>query len=229
MALPIQVTWNLNTTIATNAIVLNSSATTSGPLPLSGTYGTAAPLGTGVLGTAQQRITVSSAGNDSGIYFHIIGLNQAGFTVSEFLVGGNNATVQSNLDFRTIISIQPSSSSTSQQIATTAATVGVGLNGVGSTPWYIMNWHVSPTNIECSGVLVGSANATWGVQYTYDDPNNLLPGVAFPQAFNHPTLVNQTASLDGPINDPVTAVRFIISAGTGTIRGTIIQAGIGSP
>jgi len=117
-----------------------------------------------------------------------------------------------------------------QTIATTAATVGAGLNGVGSSLWNIMNWHVTPTNIEVSGVVTTTSQAVnWGTQYTYDDPNSPPAGQVYPQPFNHPTLNNLTTSLDGPINDPVTGVRFIINSGTGTIRGTIIQAGIGSP
>jgi hypothetical protein len=87
------------------------------------------------------------------------------------------------------------------------------------------NWHVTPTNIEARGVVT-TGTVTWSVQYTYDDPNKLAPGVQFAQPFNHPTLVNATGSLDGSINGPVTAVRFLISAGTGTVRGTVIQGGI---
>jgi hypothetical protein len=234
VALPNVITFNLNTTIATNAIA-SALASTSGQFSLNGTYGTASPYGANIIGTNQQRIVVYSAGNDSGIYFHIVGLNQAGFTVQEYLTGalgtgllGSAGVAQSQLDYLKVLTIQPSASSVSQSLATTAATVSVGLNGVGSTMWQIMNWHVSPTNIEVSGVVV-TGGVNWGCQYTYDDPNNLPAGTTVPQAFNHPTLVSQTTSLDGPINDPVTAARFIINSNTGTLRGTIIQAGVGSP
>jgi hypothetical protein len=230
MALPNVITYSLSTTFGTTSISLASGTTTlTAAFQLNGTFGTGSVFGSGVLGPYQQRVTITSGGNDTGIYFHIVGLNQAGFTVSEFLTGGNTgSTVQSNQDYRTVISIQPSASSVAQTLGTTASTVSAGTNGVGSSPWNIMNWHVTPTNIEVSGVIqTGAVN--WGAQYTYDDPNNLPAGVAVAQPFNHPTLNNQTTSVDGAINDPVTAVRFIINSGTGTLRGTIIQAGIGSP
>jgi hypothetical protein len=136
--------------------------------------------------------------------------------------------VQSNLDYRTVISIQPSASSVAQSLATTASTVSAGTNGVGSSLWNIVNWHVSPSNIEY-GCILRSGAATFSIQYTYDDPNNLPPGVAFPQAYNHPTIVNATSTIDGSSNDPMTAWRLLISAGTGTVCAIGIQAGIGGP
>jgi hypothetical protein len=230
MSLPIVVQYSVSTTSSTTAISLASASTSvTGLFPLNGTYGTSSFFGSGVIGTTQQRVTITSGGNDTAIYFHIVGLNQAGFTVQEFLLGGNSgSTVQSNLDYRTVISIQPSGSSTQQTLGTTASTVSAGINGVGSTLWFIQNWHATPTNIEVSGVIQ-SGLVTWSAQYTYDDPNNLAAGVTFPQPITHPTLNNISSTLDGPINDPVTGVRFLISSGTGTLRGTIIQAGLGSP
>lgn len=224
MALPNVVTFNLPAGTATTIAQVQSPG--SAALQLNGTLGTTA---SGVLGANQQRIIVTSGGNDASIFFHIVGTNQAGFTVAEYLAGGNATFAQSNLDYRTVVSIQPSASSVAQTIGTAASTVSAGTNGVGSSPWNIMNTGVTPTNIEASGVIVSGA-VNWGVQYTYDDPNFPVgPSPNIPQAFNHPTLLAATSSLDGPINDPVFGVRFIINSGTGTLRGTIIQAGIGSP
>jgi hypothetical protein len=228
--LPVVVQYSVSTTSSTTAISLaGSSAGISGLFQLNGTYGTGSFFGSGVIGTTQQRITITSQSSDTAIFFHIIGLNQAGFTVSEFLTGGGaGSTVQSNLDYRTVISIQPSGSSTAQTLATTASTVSAGLNGVGSSLWNIVNWHVTPVNLEY-GTILQSGAATWSIQYTYDDPNNLPPNVAFPQAFNHPTIVNATATIDGASNDPITAWRLLINSGTGVVRAIGIQAGIGGP
>lgn len=226
MSLPNVLTYSVATGNAT--YIVNAAGATTAALALNNTTFPNYPL--------QQRVLITSTGNDTGIYFHIVGLNQAGFTVQEYILGSNATYVQSNLDYSKIVSIQPSLTSFYQSNASTANTVSAGIStnglspaGTGSTLWNIMNWHATPTNIEVSGVVVGAANVTWTVQYTYDDPNNLPSGVAFPQPFNHPTLVNQTASLDGPINDPVTGVRLLISGGTGTVRFTVIQAGIASP
>jgi hypothetical protein len=183
---------------------------------------------TGVPGVWQRRLLITSGGNDSGIYFHIIGFNQANFTISEYLAGSNGGTAQSNLDYLGLVSVQPSSSSTSQTLGTTASTVSVGVDGAGSSIWNIVNWHVSPSNIEY-GVILASGAATFSIQYTYDDPNNLPAGVAYPQPYNHPTIVNATGTIDGSSNDPITAWRLLVSAGTGSIRAIGIQAGIGGP
>lgn len=226
--LPVVVTYNLPGVLGTTSIALAQGPLTS-LFQLNGTYGTTAALGPGVLGTNQQRITITSASSDTGIYFHVVGLNQAGFTVAEFLQGGGaGSTVVSNLDYKTIISIQPSASSVAQTLGTTASTVSAGTNGQGSSLWNIVNWHVSPSNIEY-GTILQSGAATWTIQYTYDDPNNLPAGVPYPQPFSHPTIVNATTSIDGASNDPLTAWRLYISAGTGTVRAIGIQAGVAGP
>jgi hypothetical protein len=205
-----------NATSLVNAVAATSSALTLATTLLPGIW--------------QRRVLITSQGNDSGIYFHIVGANQAGFPIAEYLAGGANNTspVQSNLDYLTVVSITPSNSSVAQTNASTAATVSAGVNGVGSCLWNIVNWHVTPVNIQYSCVLATGA-ATFSIQYTYDDPNNLPSGVTYPQPFNHPTIVNATATIDGSSNDPITAWRLYISAGTGSIRATGIQAGIGGP
>jgi hypothetical protein len=123
--------------------------------------------------------------------------------------------------------------------ANTAGTTSVGTQlpasgttGIvsGSTLWNIVSWHTTPANIELSNIVTTAASGvTYSIQYCYDDPNRLPSGVGFPQPFNHPTIVNATTSLDGSINDPITAWRLAIVSGTGTVRATGIQAGIGSP
>src|ERR1700730_3722070 len=154
--LPTVVNYALSSTFGTTAIAL-AQGSTSGLIALNGTYGTASPLstlGSAVITQQQQRITVTSGSSDTGIYFHVIGLNQAGFTIAEYFAGaGAGLTVQSNLDYRTVISVQPSASSVAQTLATTANTVSVGLNTTGSTPWFIVNTHATPSNIAYGTVL----------------------------------------------------------------------------
>lgn len=201
--------------------LVNANAATTGPFTLATT---------GVPGVWQRRVLVTSSGNDTAIFFHIVGLNQAGFTVSEFLAGGNATAgaVTSNLDYLKIVSVTPSNSSVSQTNASTAATVSVGVGGTGSSMWNIVNQHDTPSNISYGCILTAN-NATFSIQYTYDDPNNLPSGVLFPQAFNHPTIVNATASIDGASNDPIFAWRLLVTGGTGSIRAIGTQAGISGP
>ncbi len=207
--LPVVVTYNLAAAVASN--VVNALGTTGGLLTL---------VSTPVTLDTQRRLLITAVGNESSNTFTVIGLNQAGFTISEVIIGPNATTTQSNLDFKTVISVRA--------LATTAGTLSIGTDGQGSSLWNIVNWHVSPSNIEY-GCVLQSGVATFSIQYTYDDPNNLPTGVTYPQPFNHPTIVAATTSIDGASNDPITAWRLLITAGTGTVRAIGIQAGIAGP
>ena len=221
MAQPIQVTYNLLANTTTS--ILNAAA--------SGTAVFTGLLATSVVGPNQQRLLLTVTGNESSNTFTFKGTNQAGFAISETIAGPNNSTAASVLDYVTLTSVTSKS--------TTAGTTSIGLWSTGSTMWFYMNQNAAPVNIEASGVVTSSSTAvTWGVQYTYDDPNGFP--LAFNQAnattpqpspFNHPTLnaVAGTTSLDGPINDPVMAVRGIITNGTGVVKFTFIEAGAASP
>lgn len=208
MALPIVVQYNLAAALTTG--IVNAAAATAAALALVTT----------IVDANQRRLLLTMTGNESSNTFVVNGTNGAGFPITDRVSGVNNSTTNSNLDFKTVSSIKP--------LAATVGTTSVGTYEVGSSLWNIMNWNASPVNIEI-GTILQTGAATWSVQYTYDDPNNLPPNVSVPTAFNHATIVNQTATIDGAINDPVTAIRLQVTGGTGTVRMTIIQAGLGSP
>jgi hypothetical protein len=168
----------------------------------------------------QRRISFTVAGNESGNTFTIVGLNAANMTITENITGPNTGTVNSQLDYKTLIRITA--------LTGTAGTVSIGTNGNGASLWQIVNWNAAPVNIAY-GVVIQSGSANYSIQYTYDDPNNLPSGVSVPQAFNHPTVVSTTSNLDGASNDPITAWRLLVNSGTGTVRATGIQAGLASP
>ena len=100
--LPTVVNYALSSTYGTTAIA-KAQGSTSGLIALNGTYGTASPLSSlnsAVISNQQQRITVTSGSSDTGIYFHVVGLNQIGFTISEYFAGAAaGLTVESNLDY----------------------------------------------------------------------------------------------------------------------------------
>jgi len=209
--LPSVVTYNLAVAVATN--VVNAAAIQGpGALPL--------VTSTGVVLDTQRRLLITATGNESANMFTVVGLNQANMTVSEVITGPNASTTQSNLDFRTVLSVRA--------LATTSGTVSVGTDGAGSSLWNIMNWHATPTDIALAAVIQSGA-ANYTVQYTYDDPNNLPAGVSFPNPINHPNLTAQGVTADGVITQPVTGVRLLVNSGTGTVRFTSIQGGIGTP
>lgn len=168
----------------------------------------------------QRRVNFTFAADESANSFRIVGLNQANMTISETIVGTNATQRETQLDYFKVISITAASN--------IAGAVSVGTDSNGASLWNIVNWHVTPVNIQYACILQ-SFNATFSIQYTYDDPNNLSSGLTAPQAFNHPTITNQTATVDGSSNDPITAWRLLITGGTGTVRAIGIQAGIAGP
>lgn len=207
--IPVVVTYNLAASSSTTLV--NAQGTVA--------VGTKFTLATTIL-DAQRRVLLSFSGNESLNTFNLSGTNQSGAAISETLNGTNATTAQSLLDYKTVTFIQA--------VGSTAATVSAGTNGIGSSLWNIVNWHVTPFNLQFGTILQAGA-ATWTIEYTYDDPNNLPSGVTAPQQFKHPTINAATASIDGSTNDPVTAWRLTINAGTGTVRAIGIQAGIAGP
>lgn len=179
----------------------------------------------------QRRVIVTSGGTDTGITFTINGTSGNGTPISDTITGGTATLAAiSNLDFFTVTSVTHTGSVASTvTVGTTNGSTGIGTGlspgPAASTPWFAVNWHAQPFNVELSGIVVTGVTCNWSWQYTYDDPNNLPAGVLFPQPFNHPTLNNQAASLDGSINDPVAAVRLVVNSGSG-VRGTWMEAGI---
>jgi len=210
--IPVVVTYNLaaaNVTAVVNAL----GTVAAGTLTLTAT--------TVVLDT-QRRLLFTAAGNGSANTFVVKGTNAAGIAVNETVIGPNATTTQTNVDFKTVTSITA--------LTTTAGTLSVGTDGVGSTLWNILNWDVTPASTALAGIVMSSGTAVnWSIEYTYDDPNNLSPNVNYAAPFLHPILQNQTTNADSALSTPVTAWRLKINSGTGTMRAIGTQAGIAGP
>ena len=95
----------------------------------------------------------------------------------------------------------------------------VSKTGTGSSSALVMNTNVSPFNVGFGVTVTGTV--TYTVQHTFDDP-----GVGFTTWFSHPSVVDQTANDDGNYAFPVTGVKVLVTAGTGTATLNLVQAGI---
>jgi hypothetical protein len=168
---------------------------------------------------AGRRVLITSTSATETASVTITGTNSSGSTISEVdTFSGASATLQSNLDYVSVISVVPS--------GTIVGSLSAGTNGVGSSRWVAWNWQLSPPlNIGYAVELVSGA-INYTVQYTYDDPNNLMGGVLFPLPFNT-ILLDQTATADSTLSTPFIATRVLINSGTGVIRVRSVQAGIG--
>ena len=162
-----------------------------------------------------RQVTISYTGTDTS--FKIVGTNSTGNPITDTAVGSSGTAV-SNLNFVTVSSITP--------VGGGLTGVTAGTNGVGASPWIMANWHVAMINVGFAVELVsGAVNFT--VQYTYDDPNNLLGGADFPLAFSDPVVAGASANADGSYTNPIAALRVLINSGTGEIRMRVLQSGIG--
>ena len=83
---------------------------------------------------------------------------------------------------------------------------------------------ISPFNTTLSVTVTGTVNYT--VQYTFDNvqASDWTPGAA--NWVDHPSLTSKTGSLDSNLAYPATAVRIVLNSGSGSVRFTVIQAGI---
>lgn len=198
-----------------NNIALSQSRASAGPLTINGA---AASGGVATLDT-QRRVLITSGGTDTGITFTITGTNQTGTLISEVVIGGSSGSpAQSSLDFLTVSSVRTSGA--------TAAAVTVGTSAAGSTPW--VNASVSITPFSLPVVTVASGSVTYSLETTADDfwtpvqPTQVtpVPGV------QSTILKNATSASDITLSAPVTGWRLTVTAGTGSVTATGIQAGI---
>lgn len=162
-----------------------------------------------------RRVIVTSAGNDTGIHFTIVGKNSSGMPVTEALTGASGGVAQSAYDYLSITSITPSGN--------TAGNVTVGTNGVASTrPIMLDTWGFAPTSIQVN--VTGTVNCT--VQQTLDDCNG-PDGFAAVNWVNHPdtNLVGLSTTVQGNYAYPPLWVRLLMNSGSGTATIKLVQAG----
>lgn len=95
----------------------------------------------------------------------------------------------------------------------------VSKTGAGSSSALVINTNISPVNLGFAVVVTGTV--TYSVQHTYDDP-----AVGFTTWFSHATVVGQTATAEGNYAFPVTGVKVLVTAGSGTAAMSLTQAGI---
>lgn len=200
-----------------------SQAGTGGAFTLNGVAATGSPA-VAVLDT-QRRVLITCAGNDLAKTFSVYGTVEGNSAIIEQLAGGSGSTVATAHDFLTVAKVTCS--------ATPAGNVKVGTNGVGSTPWYNFNTNITPDNTSINVQVTGTVNYT--VQYTFDDPNKFTQSsiglnlAVIPTTLDDAVLAGQTATNQSYAAYPYWGARCVINSGTGTIKMTIIQAGVAGP
>jgi hypothetical protein len=95
----------------------------------------------------------------------------------------------------------------------------ISKTGVGSSSALVMNTNCTPFNVGF-GVVV-SGTVTYSVQHTFDDP-----AIGFTTWFSHPTIAAKIDNQDGNYAFPVTGIKLLVTAGTGSATMNLVQAGI---
>lgn len=174
--------------------------------------GALASGGVATLDTSRQ-VRITAAGNESGRIFTITGANDADAVISEAVAGPNATTADTNLSFKTVTRVAIDGAA--------AGAVTVGTNGVGHTPWQVIDRHLNPVNIAWAVAVSGTVNYT--VQYTYDDV--IANASLIAAEFSVSALASKTTALDGSLTTPFFAWRLKINSGTETATVSAIQAG----
>ena len=208
---PIRITQTL-TAAVTNSIALLQTTGAAANLTLNGA------LSTGGVATLASpgKVTITATSVDqSGVNFTITGTDYRGQTISEVLVGPNNATVTSVNTYATVTKIAASAA-----VLTTGVSVGNAASA--SSTVVPLDVYANPFQVSLSLEITGTANAT--AQYTPDSPYvaTSLDALTW---FNHSELTNQTSSNMASLISACAAVRVVTNSGTGTVTLVVQQSG----
>ena len=148
-------------TDSTTAICASQAKGAAGALLINGTLATG---GVATLAEAQI-VTITSAGNDSGITFTITGTDPDGTTISQAVTGGNATTAVSTFYYKKITGIVVSAA-----VATTVTVGAVAANGFLSKS--LRNNGQQMAIKEGVFVDVISGTLTYTAQYAYQQPED---------------------------------------------------------
>lgn len=94
------------------------------------------------------------------------------------------------------------------------------VTGIGTSRAVIPDVYLNPFNIGIGCVVTGVA--TYTVEHSFDYIDDNTTPVTW---FANSTITAQTGNKDGNYAYPVRAIRLNVTAGTGTVVMTIVQAG----
>ena len=163
-------------------------------------------------GVARQ-VVVSSVGNDSGLTFTLYGTNATGNNVMELLPGANAGDAESSQYFRTITRVEASGA--------TAGNVSVGTTDEGSSRAVNIDTALNPCATSIAADVEDTV--TYTLQWTADDIQEAKAAWA-----NDPNMAAKSAAFSTSNTFPVSGYRLLVTAGTGTVKATILQSGLGS-
>jgi hypothetical protein len=197
-----------------NGIATAQTLTQAGPFAINGSL---ASGGVVVLDNPRQ-VAITSAGNDSAIFFTVTGNDVNGNPLGETVRGANVGTVTTNNFFKRVISVTasgPTSSVTVGTISTPATSQMIRLD----------EWADPPLGVQVA--VSGVVNYT--VQHSFDEgPDSLTNPLPLNQMFWDTSLVpagaiGGTAGLSFSIATAPLWMRILLNSGAGSVRMVVTQ------
>ncbi len=171
--------------------------------------------GTTVTLDTPRRVIFTSAGNDSGVTFTLIGTDWAGAYISEQVTGANVGVATSVLDYATITSITAS--------AATASTITVGTNGVAGSAW-VRTDDFALGSLGAQFSVTGTVNYTLRTAFvegtgTYSRANTVWDTSASP-------VINATGTTTITLTSIPRQLQVLLNSGSGSVTATFTQYGV---
>jgi len=202
---PYQLTTTSFTTADTDGVATSQSPSGAGNLTL---------VSSTVTLTPPRFVTITSAGDDTGVTFTITGTRPGGSTQTEVVTGANASAATSTLTFETVTSIAISAAS--------AAAVEAGFTQSGYSDWLPLDIYTPNQVTTISATVSGTVN--YDIQYTNEDPfDRTITQTAVAHPASAGAFTGATANQTHSTTTLMRAVRYKINSGTGTIRLTITQ------
>ena len=194
-----------------NGIAQSQSPGGAGSLTLNGSLVSGGVATLDSNGNARQVLFTFGA-DESAHTFTVTGTLLAnGNSVTE-TVAGAAATATTVNFFFTVTSVTINAAS--------AGTITVGTNGVGASPWKVVNHRKNPFQMGI-GTILKSGTVNWTVQHTFSD---VFDPAILPTAFDHSVIASKAANTDGNYAFAPIAIRTKINSGTGTVRTEAVQS-----
>lgn len=166
----------------------------------------------------ERNVLITSAGDDSDVYFEIYGRDAENKPRRERITGANAGTVRSTHIYKYVDRIYISGAA--------SGAVTAGTTSTNTSEWVPCDWNRNPPNTSVA-VDVVSGTLTFSIEKTYDELHRREPYTP-PTSFAGPAdLTAKTADAEDTIVDNVTGVRLVFTAYTsGSVILTVAQAGI---
>lgn len=213
--IPIRVSVGPLVTASANNIAHSQTPGSAGKLTLNGSTVTG---GVAVLDTARN-VLITTTADEAANTFTITGTNWAADIISEVMIGPNDTTGTSILDYKTVISIVISGGASGALTVGTTTTAG--------SPWARLDeWANSYVSIQCN--VTGTINYT--VQQTLDDPNDptnpVLPANITWVNSSDASAVSATGSIQTNYGFVPIWARVLLNSGTGSVTASFVQSGV---